>query len=281
MRITIRYEGAPGKGHGHRIRMERLAKVLRQRGADVNIGPANFVEILDTLKRHSQDVLVMDVSFNDNKELEVFRPFVKKLVVMVGVGYSINTETTWIADAVIYQSLASHGFVDRAPGSACMHGGNWLLVDPLSHQMKLPADQLGMIVMSYFGAGFSDDYSDAVEAELVRLIGPNVQQTGGAATWMTDWSRRVAQARLVVTSMGMAAYEALAVGTHVVAVSVDEEHAGDAGAVPLIKHAGLWNEVGPEQVAVLAAETYDSISRRPRAPIDAMGVYRLARLLLE
>lgn len=282
MKIMIRYGDGPMAGNGHRVRMQRLAKVLGQRGAEVNIRSANFVEMLDSLKRTPYDVLVMDVPENNNRELEAYRPHIEKLAVIVGAGHAVDTETTWIADAVVYQHMGHGRRAWRAPGGKVVGGPDWLLVDPASRDWRRPRSEIGSELLVYFGAGFADDYQKACLHELVKHLGPAaIVPTGSDGTWREQWARRAAEARLVLASQGMAIYEALAVNTPVVSVSIDEEHAQDAEASILIDHAGMYADIDPEHLTQVAVDKYGQITKRPSSPIDCAGVYRLARLLLE
>ena len=103
--IRIRY-GTHGMGHA--VRMGRLAKVLRQRGATVDIRAyGTDQEPLDRLLRDNPGcTLVLDRPINSDSFLAQVRPNVKKLMVVVGVGHTITRETQWIADAVLYQNSA-------------------------------------------------------------------------------------------------------------------------------------------------------------------------------
>ena len=286
-KVMIRYGEGPTAGNGHRVRMQRLCKALMQRGAVVDIKPANFVEILDSVKRHPVDVLVMDVPTNDNRELEAFRPHVAKLVVVVGIGHTVDTETSWMADIVVYQNgrdMPDLFFPVPAPGATMLSGVDYLMVDPRSASWRQP--ELGTSVLSYFGAGFPVGYAAIFASELGRLLPEVTHLASGDGAWQHDWARQAASARLVVASMGMAASEAAAVCTPVVTVSVDEEHAADADAlsnlVPYLYHAGTLPT--PEALAGIAAEQHGWSKPRYRfldVPIDGLGVYRVARVLLE
>ena len=278
----IRYEDGPRAGNGHRVRMMRLCSALMQRGLEVNIGRANFVEILDKLKRERFDVLVMDMPKNNNRDLEAFRPHIGQLAVVVGVGHSVNTETSWIADQVIYQNARRVQDIDAAPGAQILGGVDYLMVDPFGVRRRLPG--LGQGIVTYFGVGFSNDYTAAFADELRRLM-PDVEIDG---VWREDWTERAAKARLVVASMGMAVNEAVAARTHVVTVSVDEEHAVDARALRDLMPYGVVHtgkvdeEVSPEDLAATTATKYKAIIALPLSdtPIDGMGVYRVAELML-
>ena len=279
MKIMIRYGDGSTAGNGHRVRMQRLAKVLGQRGAEVNIQSANFVEILDSLKRTPYDVLVMDVPENNNRELEAFRPHITRLAVIVGVGHTIDTETSWIADTVIYQNMREWIELIEAPSSMVLYGAEYLMVDPYSVSWR--QSKPGTSIMTYFGAGFPANYAAGVTEELRRRMSPEIEVVDA---WDEQWVKHAARAGLVVASMGMAVNEAVAVGTDVVTISVDDEHAEDAEELcelASVLHVGTYASVSPNALAKYAAKRYLNVERRPdEIPIDGMGVYRVARALL-
>ena len=281
----IRYGDGSGAGNGHRIRMQRLARALTQRGAPPDIRPFNFVETLDVLKRKGADVLVTDIPKNDDGELEAFRPYAGLLVVGVGIGHSITADTSWIADVIISQNLRPNSWFswNPAPGCKMLGGEDYLMVDPQSQSWR--RTDPGTECLTYFGAGTPPEYIDDCLQELhMRLPATAGIVDTSRIPLSGPFGRRLAAARLLVCTMGMAVNDALAVGTGAVVISRDNEHERDAIAAALpgsVLSLGQLESISPNELARNAAERYNAARVRPRSRIDGLGVYRVARALLE
>jgi spore coat polysaccharide biosynthesis predicted glycosyltransferase SpsG len=92
-------------------------------------------------------------------------------------------------------------------------------------------------------------------------------------------------AKFFVGATGMAMYDALATGTFPVLVSRSDDHAITAirlEAQGRLKHLGV-GEISPSVVADTAVRLMKTWtpSRERTRPVDGLGVYRVARKILE
>lgn len=274
MSFVIRYEATAGMGRGHAQRMHRLARALEQ-WTDVDCRPFDDEEDLAevSIVRH----LVLDLARNDNARLQRVRLSCDRLTVFVGVGHTVDAETAWLADCIIYQNCrTASGLPDGL--AKILIGPKWLMTDPDLANTWSGAD--GNILAFYCGAGWPQDFEWCLRLELSRLL-PEVRVLPEFGNIVDNWQRLASQSRMACASMGMAALETIDTGTPTVVFSVDAEHAEDAesaGALGLLTAAPFGST--PEQVARRAAGCWRNPKPPRRDAADGMGLYRVARELL-
>ena len=243
------------------------------------------------------DRLVVDVMHIDNDMLASVRDIVKRIIVIVGVGWSISERTRALADLIVYQGLAAPSRrVQDAAGGRILRGLEYAIV-------RNPVRRTGRDgVLVFMGGSIPWQYSVDVCKELAqRGLHGTV-----AAGWHLDKTddglpeafRKVERApnlaelqashSIQVCSMGMAVYEAMAAGTPCICVSREKDHwltaleLDDAG---LIVDCGLVHQTSAAELAgcvegtLLDSDLMKQLSES-RA-IDGLGAGRVIEAMCE
>lgn len=243
------------------------------------------------IKDRGIEMLVIDCMETNNDLLEAIQ--VPKLVVIVGVGWSITERTRALADLIIYQGVGRPSVaVQDAPGGKILRGIEYTIVG----SPATPTARDGILV--FVGGGIPWSYSVALCKQL--------DKSGLSGTVVAGWhiddsadglpasfakrerlpglSSLQASHLLQVSSMGMSVYEGMAAGIPVACVSRDEDHWGCANELDeagLLVDCGLASETSPKELAGWAEYVYgqqllrEQIARDARHAVDGRGIERV------
>ena len=204
MTVLIYCRSGPDIGMGHVVRCRHLADELRKRGKDTAIltgdkdpgwdylmrarAAALLAENRWTLETAIEgldaDTLIVDMMETDNRQLREVRPLVRKLVVIVGTGWSITRETKRLADLIVYQGVGHPTLsVLMVPGARILSGPEHIILGPeydggCGGQKRGVAIYTGGGVPFSFGVGLARELSDMGG---VLVAGPQHENVSAAA----------------------------------------------------------------------------------------------------
>ena len=280
-------------GMGHVVRCGHLAKVLMDRGVSIRMITNVNGEGYDYLHRQglwvedpgdldgydfTADTLIVDLQENDDEFLVRVRPFVKKLVVVVGAGKTITERTHWVADMVVYQAPAMSGQVKGVPGERVLRGLEYMIIDPVYIDADCWEGMNLYDAVVYVGGGAPRDYAQELVGAL-NSLGLRVALQGGVH-WKDSISQDLDNTRLFVGTMGMVVYEAMACGVRSVVVGRSEDHVDVASSLHSkgVICLGLAGDVTPHELATVA---YKVVGKPFFSKyVDGFGAYRVAEEVL-
>ncbi|KKL62168.1 hypothetical protein LCGC14_2187870, partial [marine sediment metagenome] len=169
------------------------------------------------------DITIIDFMNNDDDYLFALRPHTKKLVVIVGVGWTITSRTRWIADLVVYHTAENDDLYGWTPGERIIQGFENIMLDPNFANLTTD-DERQYDLAIYFGGGLHDKIIDA----LTQRIDENDYKTFYMGYRDSQWDNSpydaLANSKLYVGSMGMMAYEAIVARTYPMVLCRSEDH---------------------------------------------------------
>jgi spore coat polysaccharide biosynthesis predicted glycosyltransferase SpsG len=216
------------------------------------------------------------------------------------------------SDVIIDGSIApTHDDASRSC-STCFNGTNYMVLDPLYHSLHQHNRQISKEIRSIFinlGGGNSGDFYLRV-LEGLKLWAHEVEVTGvpGFVSWgqesvaAKDWNPLrfrwesgkietiLAQADLAITAGGIAAYEALCVGTPLLALSYD--HLQQI-TIAMLSSSGACIDLGPgrglepARLSEILSRIESDTERRKllsfqgKQIVDGLGVERVACIIRE
>ena len=284
--IYILTEAGGDVGLGHVVRMGHLFHVLRQKGHAVFItsneaGHAYFKSVgipssnsLPPVPRRvyykervaeESDIVIVDFMNNDDDYLKLLRSVAKKLVVIVGVGWTITPTTRWIADLVVYHTAENDDLYGWTPGETILQGLKYIMMNPefsdVPEYIKREYD-----IVTYFGGGLNQRIADALPKRLGE-IGYKVFEMGSdESQWNLEPYNALADSKLYVGSMGMMTYEAIVTRTYPMVLCRSEDHIESAERLvdkDLATNFGLFTRPKAEI-------TIDNMTRKIRRKLDTL-----------
>lgn len=317
MTVLIYCRSGAEIGMGHVVRCRHLADELRRCGKDVAIltgdGDPGWDYLVHTraaalladkrwtleggIRGLGADTLIVDTMETDNDLLRRMRPLVRKLVVVVGTGWSITRETKHLANLIIWQGVGHPSLsILMVPGARILSGPDYIILGPeydggCGGQKHGVAIYTGGGVPFSFGVGLARELSDMGG---VLVAGPQHENVSAAALPRSfslvrkpeSLYRTLSKAEVFAGTMGMTAYEAMACGTPPVLVSRSDDHERTVRRLArrgLAVNAGMAADAEPRVVAGLVRWTADDLEWmgwNGREAIDGRGVERVAREIL-
>lgn len=304
--IVIITEAGGDVGLGHVVRMGHLARALRQKGHEINIwtneaGQAYFAaKNIDSAVHQrevvpSGDIVIVDFMHNDDSYLYKLRPYAKKLVVIVGVGWTITPTTRWIADLVVYHTPEDEALYGWTPGENVLQGTKWIMMNPKYAEIDITSDRPYEIV-TYFGGGINKSLTNSIIQKL-KDYEYVIRELGNPEDYWEDRPHEPLRlSEFYVGSMGMMAYEAIVTKTYPIVLCRSEEHAEDANRLAerfLACNLGMPIRPTNDQSVDAYAQKIDIRIRNMRARkwdeadnavkhgLDGKGLYRVAREILK
>lgn len=304
MKIFIITEAGGAVGLGHVVRMGHLARVLRQKGHTViiytNKAGCDFYQSVDTVSNlfgmkkviPETDITIVDFMNNNDEYLLTLRPHTKKLVVVVGVGWTITPTTRWIADLVVYHTTKDNTLSRWTPGETVLQGLEYIMMDPTFAEIHVDNERQYDIV-TYFGGGINHRISSALLKHLDKEY--NVCALGeGGQHWNRSPYDVLSNSKLYVGSMGMMAYEAITARAYPMVMCRSEDHAESAerlDAKDLATNFGLFSRtkatISVDTMMEKIHDQMNKIRRRWDPPVhktkllDGKGIYRVALEILK
>jgi spore coat polysaccharide biosynthesis predicted glycosyltransferase SpsG len=214
------------------------------------------------------------------------------------------------SDVIIDGSIApAHHDVSHS-STACYSGTNYMILDPVYHYLHQQGRQINKEIRSIFinlGGGNSGEFYLRV-LEGIKLWAREVEVIGvpGFASWgqesfaEKDWTplhfrwesetieKILARADLAITAGGIAAYEALCVGTPLLALSYD--HLQQI-TIAMLSSSGACIDLGPgkgleparlsEILSIIESdiERRRLLSYQGKQIVDGLGIERVARII--
>ena len=298
MKIAVYAQSGTEIGMGHVVRTAHLIDLFKARGHHVDIitnnnGQRYFksrghgsIDAKNTKVVMEAEIAVVDHMITDNAYLQMIRPGVRKLVVIVGAGHTITPETRWVADLIIYQCPTRDELYDIVPGEKIISGINHLILHPIYASPAVAGDRPNDFV-AYFGGNTPTLFAQRIVGGL-RDRDFTVDWVGQPrSVWERDLYEALSAARCFVGTMGMVTYEALNRGVKPIVFSRGQDHldiaeqlAGYFG----IRSLGLLPQVlGSMRIDNYLNDIVDAYDKPPvrNLPvIDGKGVYRVARKIL-
>lgn len=304
--IVIYTEADSAVGRGHVVRMAHLWHLLRQRGHSVEIladqgaidyfSTINIPAVLSKLATghhmiRGSDIAIVDVMNNDDKFLQVIRPNVGKLVVIVGAGHTITPWTRWIADLVVYQTPKDTDLYNWVPGEDVIQGLEYIMLSP-AYAIVEPEDNRLNHFAVYFGGGIHKRLSEGL---ITRLIadGYMICEMGPRA-WESNPIEVLRDSTIYLGSMGMMAYEAIACRTYPMVFCRSEDHVEAANRLVdkgILSSFGIVERANKETSIDAIMERLETtligLKDGWKPPtyktkyLDGKGLYRVAREILD
>ncbi len=304
MKISIITEAGGDVGLGHVVRMGHLYNVLKQRGNNVAVWAneagclyftsVNIPSFVYTAKERlapESDIVIVDFMNNDDDYLTLLRPRAQKLVVVVGVGWTITPTTRWIADLVVYHTPQDGALYDWTPGEKILQGLEYIMMDPNFADVKIN-DERQYDIVTYFGGGLNP----RIEPELLRRLDEkyNVCALGeDGQHWNSSPYDVLSDSKLYIGSMGMMTYEAIVCRAYPMVLCRSEDHIESAERLAnrdLAANFGLFSRSKAEvsiDVMITAIRKKLDVVRTTWTPIayetrklDGKGIYRVALEIL-
>jgi spore coat polysaccharide biosynthesis predicted glycosyltransferase SpsG len=305
MNITIITEAGGDVGLGHVVRMGHLYHVLKQRGHIVTMW-ANSTG----LKYFSSagipawtpmegaypeaDITIVDFMHNDDNYLEILRPHCRKLVVIVGVGWTITPATRWIADLVVYHTVADRSLEDWTPGETVLQGLEYIMMDPNFSIVNTNNERQWDLAV-YFGGGLHKRLIQALTKALNESEYKIFHMGGEGYLWDHSPYDTLANSKLYIGSMGMMAYEAITTRTYPMVFCRSEDHMESAQRLEdmnLLTNFGMTNKAtkqnSVDNIMAWIETRYDKMASEPWVlpsykinDLDGKGIYRVAREILD
>jgi spore coat polysaccharide biosynthesis predicted glycosyltransferase SpsG len=280
-RVSLVYDEGPGRGLGHRRRMEALADALQSQGAEPSLSSVE-ARLPDT------DIVVVDsyVHRADDRGR-----FAARRVVAVDD---------------LYRNLAVELVIDPTPGaspadhpaaSTSLTGASYALVEPRLAGLprRPPGSEVVTLLVATggtdtegYGATIAEKLTDLLPGVAIRLVvGPwsSDRVPDGTASVRTSdgLAGELVDADLVVTAGGVTMVEALTLGRPTVAVITAEnqrryvEGAASAGAV-----VAATVETAAESAASLAGDLRrrEDLADAAVRLLDGHGASRVAEALM-
>ncbi|MHA2063220.1 MAG: hypothetical protein ACXABY_02445 [Candidatus Thorarchaeota archaeon] len=304
--IAIYTEADSAVGRGHVVRMAHLWYMLKERGhlpeiiADQGaidyFAMVNVPAVLNKLATgqhmvRGSDIAIVDVMNNDDKFLQVLRPQVGKLVVIVGAGHTITPTTRWIADLIIYQTPKDNDLYNWVPGEEILQGLEYIMLSPAYATVEPEDNRLNHFAV-YFGGGISKRLSEGL---ITRLIadGYLIAEMGPRA-WELNPIDVLRDSTIYLGSMGMMAYEAIACRAYPMVFCRSEDHVEAADrlvSMGLLSNFGVVERASKENsidnimdqiesALITYKDGWKPPSWKKTKYLDGKGLYRVAREIL-
>ena len=306
MKISILTEAGGDVGLGHVVRMGHLAQILRQKGHTViiytNKVGCDFYQSMDIISNSFEDkkiipetdITIVDFMNNNDDYLLALRPHTKKLVVVVGVGWTITPTTRWIADLVVYHTIKDNKLYNWTPGETILQGLEYIMMDPTFADVEVDTERQYDIV-TYFGSGLNTQISDSLTTALCKSSYKIFEMGPLANLWVRSPYDTLANAKLYVGSMGMMAYEAIVARAYPMVMCRSDDHTDSANHLVdkgLATNFGLFSrptiKTSIDTMMTLISKElklYESGGRwkspaYKTKPLDGKGIYRVALEIL-
>ncbi len=314
--IYILTEAGGDVGLGHVVWMGHLYYILKQRGHSVSIqtnpaGQDYFISkgIPSSVSKEkynipsrnptlglilTADIVIVDFMNNDDSYLALLRPHTKKLVVIVGVGWTITPTTRWIADLVVYHTVEDNDLYGWTPGEKVLQGLENVMLDPNFADVVTDNERQYDLAI-YFGGGLHDRIVEA----LVQRIDESEYKTFYMGYRDSQWDHSpydtLVNAKLYIGSMGMMAYEAIIARAYPMVFCRSEDHMESADRLDkmdLLTNFGMTGrptkQNSVDNIMAWIETRYDKINSRPWKPLsihnnllDGKGIYRVALEILK
>lgn len=299
MRIAVYATSSEEIGMGHVVRVSHLIDLFKARGHHVDIITNNDGQRYFKSRGHGSidakgtkvvmeaEIAVVDHMITDNAYLQMIRPGVRKLVVIVGAGHTITPETRWVADLIIYQCPTRDELYDIVPGEKIISGISHLILHP-QYASPIVEKNRSTDFVAYFGGGAPENFSTSI-VEGLRDRGFIVDWVGQPGSiWARDLYVALSAARCFVGTMGMVTYEALNRGVKPIVFSRGQDHLEIAEQLAdhfHIDNLGLLPQVLGSMTIDNSLndiiDAYDKSPVRNLPVIDGKGAYRVAREILK
>ena len=306
-------------GYGHIVRCLALADVLKERGAE-----PWFLTNCEAVKCINEagyplavgeepgraDVWIVDLEGGCPPGLAAgLRELCDTLVILNGVGYPDGDPGRLLADLVFYQGVTRRPhFLDWTGFKGeWFEGSDWLILrrecagaERRSNSPHHPA----RVLVAGGGSDPKDITSLVMRAlrstdyQIKAIIGPANPRAYSCNPRTTalyldppDVIGLMRWADVALVSYGMTAFECLAVGTPVVALSISDDHADSARLVETASDGALLNlgivegasplHVRTAILSQLSSKQYQVRSEKAAIFVDSFGAWRVADKIME
>ena len=298
-------EGGEELGMGHMLRVAQLIKVFEQRGFGMRVfAYAKDQLAADFATEHYwgiwdgeecppimfSEVAIVDIMNTNNTLLTQLKARgIKHLVTIVGAGHTVDRDTHWISDLVVYQAPRLSTHFKKVPGENVLTGLSNIMVAPEFAEMSKFTPSVEAVV--YFGGGMSGELLNETVMAL-NEVGISFE-IAGHISWSYDMKSKYDKSMLYIGSMGMTVYEALTQNLQCIVVGRSPDHCFIAQTLEkklgrhVIANLGGMDVGSAEdlayEIARLASLRLTTYSPPICAPfsLDGMGVYRVANAIKE